>query len=62
MLFIVIMHLHVASYLFAWLQITVGHPTLADQNLLMSDEKSQVWLDAMSGLFFDHKSFYGNNE
>ncbi len=49
---------------FPGLQITVGQRTLADQNLLMSDESpSVVGHDARTMLiiFFYHKSFYGNN-
>ncbi len=47
----------------AGLQITVGHRTLADQNLLMSDEiPSVVGHIVHSGQFFDPRPFFGNNE
>ena len=43
------------------LQITVGHQTLADQNLPVSDE-SHLCLDIMSVETFDRKSFYSKEE
>ena len=45
----------------AGLQITVGHRTLADQNLLMSDKIPSV-VGHNAGQFLDDKSFYGNDE
>ena len=46
---------------FSGLQITVGHRTMVDQNLLVSDE-SYLCLDIMSEETFYRKSFYGKEE
>ena len=43
------------------LQITVGHRTMVDQNLLVFDE-SYLCLDIMSEETFYRKSFYGKEE
>jgi len=42
--------------------MTVGHRTLADQNLLMSDEILTVVGHGVRTIFFYHKSFYGKDE
>ena len=48
-------------YYMTGLQITVGHQTLADQNLLVSD-KNPTAVGHVVWTIFYRKSFYGKDE